>query len=254
MFLLFLIVNHLIWGFVGSLPEDHWEKWLSGSALGEIHNYGWGVWTKTYLKATCIPWCFAVTPSFLSRLCSFRTCTLGVNMEASWEVKLSHYHQSRALSCFCQIFLTCICIMIVLILTEVCKSWSPRNDFFFFFFWKFQILYCESNVCEILISHYVSPERLTSDKRKIFSYILFDLLCTFYLFMVKTESVIGPCSFFLFNSMWCKHVMIDRKMLCPWYLLVLGMGMCIWCEQFCYPALYFSLRIFFCLNFIKNWK
>lgn len=35
--------------FSGSLPENHWEEWISSSSMGEIHNNGWRIRTETHL-------------------------------------------------------------------------------------------------------------------------------------------------------------------------------------------------------------
>lgn len=45
-----LDVNGQYYDFVGSLPEDYWEKWVPGSSMGEIHHDGWRVWTKAHMK------------------------------------------------------------------------------------------------------------------------------------------------------------------------------------------------------------
>lgn len=48
-----IIINVLIWirFFAGSLPQNHRKKWIPGSSMGEIHNNGWWIWTKTNVKS-----------------------------------------------------------------------------------------------------------------------------------------------------------------------------------------------------------
>lgn len=71
-----MLIKTWMFSVVGKIFEDHWEKWVSGSSMGEIHNNGRRVRTKASL-GSCI--LFLVTVISSTMISDFK------QMDGGWD-------------------------------------------------------------------------------------------------------------------------------------------------------------------------